>query len=66
MRELTADMVFAAVLRMLESCPPIPQPQCIASPKGIDFAVEPSGPHFPNFIGETNVLNSGQGTITPT
>ncbi|MGD0655829.1 MAG: lipopolysaccharide heptosyltransferase II [Thermoguttaceae bacterium] len=63
MRELTVDMVFAAVLKMLESCPSIPQPHFVSSSKDLQYAVGPSGPRFPTLVDERNLLNSGQGNI---
>ena len=63
MRELTVDMVFAAVLKMLESCPSIPQPHFVSSSKDLQYAVGPSGPRFPTLVDERNLLNPGQGNI---
>jgi len=65
MRELTADMVFAAVLKMLDSCPPVPQPLRVQSPGDLEFAAGPSAPHFPMFVNDMNAINSGHGIIAP-
>jgi heptosyltransferase-2 len=65
MRELTVDMAFAAVIKMLESCPPMPQSQSVQGSGNLQFAVGASGPHFSAFDGDINILNSGQGTTTP-
>lgn len=66
MRELTVDMAFAAVLKMLESCSPTARPHSVPCSGDSDFAVEPSGPHFSAYIGGTNTFGSGQETISPT
>jgi heptosyltransferase-2 len=64
MRELTMDMVFAAVTKMLESCSSIPEPHFLTSSKDSGFPAGPNAPHFPTFAGKMNILNSGQGTIS--
>ncbi len=64
MRELTVDMVFAAVTRMLDSCSSIPEPHFVSSSKDSGFPADPTAPHFPTLAGNMNILNSGQGTIS--
>ena len=66
MRDLPVDMVYAATLRMLENCPSIPRPHFAASFKHSTFTVEPSASQFPTLIDGADILNSGQGTVTPT
>jgi heptosyltransferase-2 len=63
MRELTVDMVFDAVAKMLESCPPIPQPHFVSSSQVSQYAVKPAVLRLPTFVDESNLLNSGPGNI---
>jgi heptosyltransferase-2 len=65
MRELTVDTVFAAILRMMESCPPIPQQKRVLSTEELECPVRPSRPHFPAFVDQTNILGSSQAAIVP-
>ena len=64
MRELTVDMVFAAILRMLESCPPVPQPHYEQGSKDAE-PIQPATARFPVFWGETSTFDSGYRTVTP-
>jgi heptosyltransferase II len=65
MRELSVDTVFAAMLRMMDSCPPIPQQKRILRTEGSQCSIGPSSPHFPAFIDQTNILGSSQAAIVP-
>jgi len=65
MRELTVEKVFAAVLKMLEIYPAVPKSQSQQNVKGLEPEFQPSGPHFPAFVGQANVLDTGQGTAAP-
>jgi heptosyltransferase II len=49
MRELSADIVYGAVRKMLESCRPISQPHYAPVAVNPDFAVGPLAPHILDF-----------------
>ncbi len=64
MRELTVDMAFTAVIKMLESCSTIPLPHFAPSTKDSGFPAGPAAPHLPTLANNMNILDSGQGTVS--
>jgi lipopolysaccharide heptosyltransferase II len=66
MRELTVDIVFAAVTRMLDSCSPIRVPHFVSNSKDMAFSASPAASPIPTFAGNMNIINSGLGNISST
>jgi heptosyltransferase-2 len=63
MRELSVDMVFAAVSKMLESCPSIPQPHIMFDTRDSRGALDSSRPGYPVLVDNGNYIDSGQGNV---
>jgi heptosyltransferase II len=64
MRDLTVDMVFAAVTRMLDSCSSIRVPHFVSSSQDSVLPAGPTAPYFPTLAGKMDILNSGQNNIS--
>jgi heptosyltransferase-2 len=68
MRELSVDMVFAAVLRILENCPLEAELSGIGTLYDFDLPAPPAAPaapHFPGLIGGASFLGSGHDATAP-
>jgi heptosyltransferase II len=63
MRDLGVDMVFGAVLKMLEHCRPVPQPHFDVRANDAALPGGRPSPHFPAITENTNLFDMGQGSM---
>ena len=66
MRELTVDMAFAAVTKMLDTCSATPEPRFAPGSGDSAYPAGPAAPHFPVPIDNAHTFNIREGTVAPT
>jgi heptosyltransferase II len=65
MRELSVDMAFASVEKMLESCSPSARTYDVSGSESSESQTLRAQPHFPIFSDDTNMFGSSRETLAP-